>query len=95
MGQDGTETMPEKKRKPNRRRLSYWDAQDKVIKLNSIYRTELYGTDRAQNVAKTTHQDLDEVATPEPSEELEDSELSDRERNSAIARERMRREGMS
>ncbi len=31
---------------------------------------------------------------PEPDEELEDSELSEGERRSAVARERMRREGM-
>jgi hypothetical protein len=83
------------KRKPSRRPLSFFDAQDRVIKLNSIYRTEAFGADRSRTVARQTHRDLDEVATPEPDQELEDAELSDSERLSAIARERMRRDGMT
>jgi hypothetical protein len=82
------------KRKPAKRRLSFFDAQDRVIKLNSIYRTEAFGADRSRSIARQTHRELDEIATPEPDEELEDAELSDSERYSAIARERMRRDGM-
>ena len=37
---------------------------------------------------------LDKAPAREPVADLEDSELSDAERNAAIARERMRREGM-
>ena len=40
------------------------------------------------------HDQLDDVSTPEPNEELIDSDLSDVERRSAITRERMRREGL-
>ena len=82
------------RRKPAKRRLSFFDAQDRVIKLNSIYRTEAFGADRSRTVASQTHRELDEIATPEPDAELEDAELSDSERSSAIARERMRRDGM-
>jgi hypothetical protein len=81
-------------RKPRRRPLGFFDAQDKVIGLNQIYRTEAFGADRASTVAKDHHEALDEVATPEPDEELEDSELTDAERRSAIARERARRAGL-
>lgn len=81
------------RRKPPRRPLSYFDAQDRVIKLNTIYRTSAFGTDRARALAGQTHRELDDVATPEPDEELADAELSDSERNAAIARERTRREG--
>jgi endonuclease/exonuclease/phosphatase (EEP) superfamily protein YafD len=85
--------MPDK-RKPRRKPLSYLDAQDKVINLRAIYQTQAFGSaDRAQTIARQQHRDLDEVATPEPNEELEDSELSDSERQAAIARERTRREG--
>ncbi len=84
--------MPDR-RKPPRRPLSFFDAQDRVVKLNSIYRTEAFGADRSRTLAGQTHRELDDVATPEPDEELEGAELSDAERNSAIARERMRREG--
>jgi hypothetical protein len=86
--------MPDKDKKTRRRRpLGFFDAQDKVVGLRQIYMTEAYGTDRARTVAAQHHRDLDEVVPPEPDEELEDSELSDSERQAAIARERMRREG--
>ena len=81
------------KRKPPRNRMSYFDAQDRVIKLNTIYRTSAFGADRARTLAGQTHRELDDVATAEPDEELADAELSDSERNAAIARERTRREG--
>lgn len=86
--------MPEKK-KPPRRPLSWWDAQDKVIKLNTIYRTEMFGSDRARSMAGPTHREMDDVATPEPDEELEDAELTDHDRQNAIARERARRDGLT
>jgi hypothetical protein len=82
-----------KVRKPRRKSDSYFDAQDRLIRLNNIYRTEAFGSDRASNVARQIHRDIDDVATPEPLAEIEDAELSDAERREAIARERMRREG--
>ena len=39
--------------------------------------------------------ELKEPVSPEPEEELEGSELSDAERQAAIARERMRRDGLT
>jgi hypothetical protein len=80
------------KPKPPRKRLGFFDAQDRVISLANIYRTEAFGADRSRTMAKRTHEELDEVASPEPDSELEDSELSDNERQQAIARERLRRE---
>lgn len=82
-------------RKPRRRPLGFFDAQDKVLGLRSIYATEHSGTDRARNVASQHHRDLDEVSTPEPDAELEDSELSDNERKAAIERMRARRDGIT
>jgi hypothetical protein len=81
--------------KPRRRPLGFFDAQDKVLRLRSIYATEAFGADRARQGAQQDHRDLDEVATPEPDEELEDSDISDVERRAAIARMRMRRDGMA
>ena len=81
-------------KKPPRRQLSWLDAQDKVIKLNTIYRTEMFGADRARSAAAATHREMDDVVTGEPDEELEDAELSDFERQEAIARERARRDGL-
>jgi hypothetical protein len=84
--------MPDSNKKPPRKRLGFFDAQDKVIKLSNIYRTEAFGADRARTIASETHRELDDVVTGEPDEELTDSELSDSERQQAIARERLRRE---
>jgi hypothetical protein len=79
---------------PKRRRLlGFWDAQDRVLRLNTLYRFSALGTDPARGIAKQAHQDFNEVTTPEPDEELTDSELSDHERMQAIAREKWRREG--
>lgn len=80
------------RRKPRRRPLGYFEAQDKLTNLSNIYRTAGFGMDRTR-MARQAHQELDDVPTPEPDAELADSELSDAERESAIARERMRREG--
>ena len=81
-----------RERKPLRRRLGFYDAQDKVIGLQAIYRTNAVGTERGKTLARQSHRGLDEVAMPEPDEALEDAELSDTERQQAIARERFRRE---
>jgi hypothetical protein len=81
-------------KKPRRRPLSFFDAQDRVVGLQQIYRTDAFGSDRAKTIAAKHHEALNEVSTPEPDAELEDSELDDVERRAAIARERMRRAGM-
>ncbi|MPZ48940.1 MAG: hypothetical protein GEU75_06465 [Dehalococcoidia bacterium] len=82
-------------RKPRRRPLSFLDTRDRMSRLNALYRSQGFGgADKARsNLGKQLHQELDDMATPEPDEELTDSELSDSERQAAIARERMRREG--
>ncbi len=84
-----------KRQKPTRRRKpDFFEAQAKVILLNNIYRSDFMGSYKARAaIASRTHAELDDVASPEPDAELEDSELTDAERRAAIARERMRREG--
>ena len=47
--------------KPPRKRLGFFDAQDRVIKLNNIYRTEAFGADRSRTMAGQTHRELDDV----------------------------------
>jgi hypothetical protein len=85
--------MPER-RKPPRKRLGYFETQDKMMSLRRFYMTDASGSDRARLPSvQQAHRDLDPISTPEPDEELEDSELSDAERRAAIARERWRREG--
>jgi hypothetical protein len=83
-------------RKPRRRQTNFLDTRDKMSRLNALYRTQAYGgADKARSpLGKQLHQEIDDMATPEPEEELADSELSDYEREAAIARERMRREGL-
>lgn len=49
---------------------------------------------RVNEIARNAHNDLQDVLLSEPGEDLEDSELSDWERQQAIARERTRREGL-
>lgn len=49
---------------------------------------------RVNEIARNAQKDLNDVISDEPAEELEDSELSDWERQQAIARERTRREGL-
>jgi hypothetical protein len=81
-------------KKPRRaRRHGFMDGPDQLLKLNTIYRSEMFGNDRARSMARPAHAELDNVASPEPGEDLDDSEISDSERQQAIARERMRREG--
>jgi hypothetical protein len=82
------------KKKARRKMLGFWDAQDRVIKLNTMYRLAPMSNLTTNRMAQQVHDQLDDVSTPEPDEELEDSDLSDVERRSAIARERMRREGL-
>jgi hypothetical protein len=82
------------KKKARRKMLGFWDAQDRLIKLNTMYRMASFSNLNAHKMAQQVHDQLDEVSTPEPDEELEDSDLSDVERRAAIARERMRREGL-
>jgi hypothetical protein len=80
-------------RKPRRQRNGFMEGPDQIHRLNSIYRSQAFGNDRATSQARTGHEALDSVASPEPDQELDDSELSDAEQRSAIARERMRRQG--
>lgn len=49
---------------------------------------------RVNEIARNAQKDLNDVISDEPTQELEDSELSDWERSQAIARERTRREGL-
>jgi hypothetical protein len=81
---------PRKPRKP----LGFFDAQAKVMHLGNVYRADRLGVGvDGPAVAKQTHGELDDVPTAEPFEDLAESELSDSERNAAIGRERLRREG--
>ena len=82
------------KKKARRKLLGYWDAQDRVLKLNTMYRLAPFSHNATDRMTQQVHAQLDDVSTPEPNEELADSDLSDVERRSAIARERMRREGL-
>ena len=82
------------KKKARRKALGFWDAQDRVLKLNTLYRFAPFGNANTNAAARLVHDELDTVSTPEPDEELVDSDLSDVERRAAITRERMRREGL-
>jgi hypothetical protein len=44
-------------------------------------------------MAKAGHAEFDSVASPDPFEDLDESDISDRERREAVARERWRRQG--
>jgi hypothetical protein len=79
-------------KKPQRRRKGFMEGPDQVLRLSSLYRVELFGHRRATEIARMGHAEFDDVASPDPLEDLDDSELSDRERRDAIARERWRRE---
>ena len=69
------------------------EGPDQVMRLNSLYRAEILGARRPVEFTRSGHQDLDDVASPDPLEDLDDSDISDRERRDAIARERWRRQG--
>ena len=77
--------MPDRRKSPPRRRIkNSSDAWDRIGRFNLFHRGfNLRGS-----------RDDSYPVIPEPDEELEDSELSEAERRSAIARERMRREGL-
>ena len=68
--------------------MGFLDVRDRVSRLNVFYRTSAFGgLDKARTpLARQIHQELDDMATPEPDEELEDSELSEVERRAASAR---------
>ena len=68
------------------------EGPDQVLRMSTLYRADLFGHKRAGEMARTGHAEFDDVASPDPLEDLDDSELSDRERRDAIARERWRRE---
>jgi hypothetical protein len=75
--------------KPRPRRTGWigiLDARDRAMRSDRLMR---FGP---RIVPPTPPISRDDVAMPEPEFELEGSELSDRERADAIARERMRRE---
>jgi hypothetical protein len=80
------------RRRP-RKREGFLESQDKILRLNTLYRTPFMGAERLRQLAARAHADFDDVGRDEPDEELVDSELSDSERREAIARERLRREG--
>ncbi len=86
--------MPGKPR-PNKKPLGFFDARDRMLHLNNAYRAESFGGPGLDSTSKRFQRELAEIDTPEPDEELEDAELSDSERMSAMARERFRREGHS
>lgn len=69
------------------------DGPDQVLRLNHLYRAEFFGNRRAGDLARSGHAEFDSVATPDPFEDLDESDISDRERRDAIARERWRRQG--
>lgn len=50
---------------------------------------------RVNEIARNAQKDLNDVISAEPLQELEDSDLSEWERQQAIARERTRREGLT
>ena len=59
------------KKKARRKALGFWDAQDRVIKLNSMYRIATFGNENTSAAARMVHDQLDDVSTPEPDEELD------------------------
>jgi hypothetical protein len=84
--------MAEKKR---RGRNNPFDGSGRTPPLNDLNRPTSIMAARVNEVARNAHKDLQDVITDEPLEDLEDSELSEWERQQAIARERMRREGLT
>ena len=63
-----------------------WERIERFSRFSLFHRGGLLGS-------KTQKEDQYPVI-PEPDQELEDSEVSEAERRSAVARERMRREGL-
>jgi hypothetical protein len=80
--------------KPRRpRRSRFMEGPDQVLRLQSLYRSQVLANDRTGNLTRSSHASLDNLSTADPGADLEDSEISDAERRQAMARERMRREG--
>ena len=75
-----------------RRRKGSVEGRDKE-RLGEITRPTIMAA-RFNEIARNAQKDLNDVISDEPFEDLEDSELSDWERQQAIARERTRREGL-
>ncbi len=82
--------MATKGRQP-RKRLSSFEARARVVRQNSLFRVRGFGVFGFMRSSQPYQGDLSD-GIPEPDEELEDSDLSDRERREAIERERWRRE---
>jgi hypothetical protein len=78
--------------KPRRRRKGFMEGPDQVMRLSSIYRMDVLSGRRTNPMASSGHAEFNDIA-PDPFEDLDDSDISDRERRDAIARERWRREG--
>jgi hypothetical protein len=83
--------MAEKKR---RGRNSPFDRLGRMSALNDLNRPTSITAARVNEIARNANEDLEDVISDEPLEDLADSELSDWERQQAIARERTRREGL-
>ena len=85
--------MPEPKGQ-RKKRLGFFDARDRLMHLNNVYRTRPFGEgDRPlDRMSSQFVKDLAEIETPEPDEELDGAELSDNERRQAMAEERLRRD---
>lgn len=69
------------------------EGPDQVLRLQSLYRSQMLVNDQSGRLARSGHASLDNMATADPGSDLDDSEISDNERRQAMARERMRREG--
>ena len=54
------------KKKARRKALGFWDAQDRVLKLNTLYRFAPFGNANTNAAARLVHDELDDVSTPEP-----------------------------
>jgi hypothetical protein len=82
---------------PDRRKRRRPETQDgpERLRLGDLTLPNAMMAGRVNEIAHNAQKDLNDVISNEPSEDLEDSELSDWERQQAIARERTRREGLT
>lgn len=80
------------KGRPGKKHLGFFEARDRLLHLNNAYRLQSFGGRGLDSVSRRFERELAEIETPEPDEELEDSELSDNARRAAMERERLRRE---
>jgi len=83
--------MPDR-RKPNRKPLGFFDARDRVLHLSNVYRARSFGNQPLDSQSRRFERELAAIDTPEPDEELEESELSESEWRDAVALERLRRD---